>query len=356
MKYLVALKPLTHNTFHQSYAILLEIEWKKKLITRSIKIPSASFSSNSGYMRSNLQGIAVYGDKIYLSLWNFIVIVDYQSFDMIDSFSHPLMADLHGIAVTDSEVLVCSTAIDTLLCFDRSSQRLKWHWRPDDSQLDSKVTLPKMLGFFLRKTNFISKVLYRLNILDKIVKKIKIKFEIQEYRGLDKTRSMLHFHHLNEVAVRGDEIYILTKGWNDSTSSSMIKLNMHDLDTAKFIAPPGTFSGAHDILFNDNYVYVTESHTSSIGRAVFGESATVRHWKIANEGYFVRGLCGTDDNSLIVGFTPPRDAKHNINRQPFLREYSSNSFDSFTGEMCLNCFYSDSVGGAIHCIKRAPIF
>lgn len=355
MKYLVALKPLLHNTCHQSYAILLEIDWTEKRILRNIKIPSASFTSNTGYMRSNLQGIAIHDDKIYLTLWNFVVIIDYQSFKIVDSFSHPLMSDLHGIAVTDSEVLVCSTAIDTLLCFDRSSQKLRWHWRPDDSQLDSKVTLPRIFGVFLRKTSFISKALYRLRILDSVTKKFKINFETKDYRGIDKTRSMMHFHHLNEVAVVDEEIYILTKGWNDSVSSSMITLNMHDLDTAKFIATPGTFSGAHDIVLNDHFVYVTESHSASIGRAVIGDSKTAKHWKITDDGYFVRGLCETSDNSFIVGFTPPRNAKPNISRQPFLREYSSKSFESYIGEMFLNCFYSDTIGGAIHCIKRAPV-
>lgn len=355
MRYLVALKPLTHDTNHDSFAVLVEVDWDQREVVRSVKIPSANFSSDSGYMRSHIQGLSVYDNKVYLSFWNFIAIIDYETFQVIDSFSHPLMTDLHGICITSDHILVCATAIDGLLCFDRKNQELKWSWRPDDSILSSKMRIPNCFNFVLKKTNLVARLLNWIQISKKALNKMKISFYFKDFRGIDKTRTMLHFHHLNEVNFADGRIYLLTKGWNDSVSSSLIVFSADDVSNSpEFIAKPATFKGAHDIVFKDSAVYVTESNSESVARLDIADNGSVKHWRLTDTGYFVRGLCDTEDDTFLVGFTPSRNKSSAQSRQPLVREYSA-SFDSVKTEMLLDGFYSERVGGAVHCIKRSPI-
>ena len=351
MTYLVALKPLTHDTKLNSYAVLLEIDWEKQIVKRSLKIPSANFTSNSGYMRSHIQGLTLIESKIYISLWNFIVIVDYNTFEVFDSFSHPLMSDLHGIEATDNKLLVCSTGIDTLLCFDRSNHELDWFWRPDDSDLSKKIKVPRFFGSLMSKTSLFPVILNKFRVRDGIIQRIKLGFKNREYRGVDKTRSKMHFHHLNEVNVIGDRIFVLTKGWNNSVDSSLIEIGFSSRSNPTFIALPGSFKGAHDIVFKDNSIFVTESHTESVGQILMNKKHDVNHWKLTNNNFFIRGMCVTTDESFIVGFTPSRKSADFSGRQPILREYNS-TFTEIKKEFKLKNFYTDSVGGAVHCIKK----
>lgn len=354
MTYLVALKPLTHDTRKNSYAVLLEIDWEKQEVKRSIKIPSANFTSKSGYMRSHIQGITLIENKIYISLWNYIVIIDYNTFEVIDSFSHPLMSDLHGIEATENKLLICSTGIDTLLCFDRSNHELDWFWRPDDSKLNKKIKVPRFFGFLMIKTSLFAMVLNKLRVRDGIIRRIKLGFKNREYRGVDKTRSRMHFHHLNEVNVIGNRIIVLTKGWNNSVDSSLIEINFNDRSNPIFIANPNSFKGAHDIVYKDDSIFVTESYTESVGQILLGETNKFNHWKLTNNNSFVRGLCIAPKEGFIVGFTPSRNSVDSVVRQPILREYN-NTFTEIKKEFVLNDFYTDSVGGAIHCIKKVDL-
>lgn len=350
MRLLVALKPLTHDTRLQSYAVLAEVDFEKKEIIRTLKIPAANFTSSNGYMRSNFQGISTIGKLAYLSLWNYIVIVDLTTFEILDAFSHPLMSDLHGIHVTKDEILVCSTGIDTLLCFNRETQTLKWHWRPDESALSKKLAVATPFNLLLHKHNFVSKVLVKFGLYGKAHGKIRSKFHPNgEYRGLDKTRSMLHAHHLNEVNVLDDgKIYVLTKGWNDSISSTLVELDPRTMQ-AKFLVGPAGFCGAHDIVKADGKLYVTESGSESIGSVSLGASGTVNHFSLGQTGAFVRGLLSLPCGDFLVGFTPPRNAKTEA-RQATIQRYDS-SFAAVQDEMILDGIYSDQVGGAIHAME-----
>lgn len=342
MKYLITLKPVTHDTNTSSYSVLVEIAWDRKEITRSLKIPAANYTQRNSYMRSFAQGISMCGNQIFLSNWNYITVVDYKKFIVVDAFSHNLMADNHGIEATPNEVFVCSTAIDAVLCFNINNYRLKWYWRPDDSGLDTKFTIPSFLSM-LKKTAFLpGKMAHRLGIS----KKIKIPFLENEYRGTDKKKSPFHNHHLNEVKFQNGQLYLLSKGWNDKNSSSIIRFSSES-QNANFMASPGSFCGAHDLLFRNSKIIVTESQTESIGW--MNNEGEIKHKVLGNGSNYVRGIDATS-HGFLVGFSFDR-IKKSGSMQPFIREYDE-EFINIKEEMTLSDFYPENIGGAIHNIYK----
>jgi|GEM_PF-2442730 hypothetical protein len=345
MNYLVGIKPLKHNINTNSYSVLAEIDWVTKEILRTIKIPSANYTSKDGYMRSNIQGCTIDNGKIYITQWNFIVIIDYKTFQVIDSFSHAYMSDCHGIEIVENEIFVCSTGIDAVLCFDKETHELKRFWRPEQSSLESKIPLPSFLSFIRIKSSKFYKRMKNLQLHIFLTQKFRVFFKNnKEYRGLDKTRSGLHSHHVNEISYVDNNLYVLTKGWNNTTSSSLIKLNL-EFTKECFILNPGDLGGAHDIIFSNNQISFTESLSESLGLYLLDTNKIIHH-KLSNNNYFVRGLSFYKDDYLI-GFTPARNEKNN--RFPFIAQYDK-SLKKI--EQLHFDYYGSEIGGAIHFIYK----
>ncbi|WP_040756109.1 hypothetical protein [Winogradskyella psychrotolerans] len=124
MNYLITLKPLKHNSNIGSYSILAELDSTTNKIIRKLLIPSANFTAKDGCMRSFSQGVQKVNDLIYLAGYNFIMIIDYATFNIVDTFSHPLMSDIHCLEVFEDEIYAVSTTIDALLCFDKKQKLL----------------------------------------------------------------------------------------------------------------------------------------------------------------------------------------------------------------------------------------
>lgn len=346
----MSFKPLKHNCNGDSYAALIEVDWELKEIVRKIKIPSANFSTNRSYMRSNLQGVDLRDGLIYLALWNYVVIMDYASFEIVESFSHPLMSDLHGIAVTREHVYVCSTSIDAVLGFDRSSKELVYLVRADELGLSKKIALPRFTASLFKETGLINRVLEKWKCEKKIKSKFRLQFLQKDFRGIDKSRTGLHSHHLNEVAIIDEKLLLLTKGWNDMSSGSLIGVSNYRRECQyEFMLQPGSLNGPHDIVLNKGMIFMTESETGSIAWIHSHKNAKVNRQSLARENHFVRGLCDTADDTFLVGFTPSRHTSRPEKRYPFVREYDY-SFQHVLGTMQFKTLYSGVVGGAIHSI------
>ena len=343
MKYLVTLKPVTHGSNYSTYSVLLEINWNTKKIIRSLKIPAANYNCKNSYMRSFAQGCCKQGKYIYVSNWNFVSVVDYDSFEIVDAFSHPLMADNHGIDTSEDEIFVCSTSIDALLCFDLKSYQLKWFWRPDETPLDNKFFVPSFFAAIKKREFYLGKIAQRL----KLAQKIKIPFNVSEFRSQDKKKSPYHNHHLNEVIYYKNSLYILTKGWNNTLSSSIIRLYPETKEAA-FISPPGSYCGAHDLLTDNDRIIITESGSECVG--FLSNDNVVSHTKITNHESFIRGIASTNDG-FLVGFSYNRK-KTRGPKQSVIREYDKN-FNQVNYELNFDTFYPDSIGSAIHNIYRA---
>lgn len=349
MNYLITLKPLKHDSNEGCYSVLAELDSTTNTIIRKLLIPSANSTTSNGCIRSFSQGVQKVDDLIYVSGYNFILVVNYDSFTIIDSFSHPLMSDIHCIEVFEENIYAVSTTIDALLCFDKKTKALKWHWRAEDSNLQNKIGLNWRFSKLRMKSSIFGKYFEKLGLN----KRFKIQFIKFDFRGIGKSNSPYHSSHLNELRVIDSKTILLgTKGWEDKglKKSSLIELSMVDM-SAKFIAAPGSFIGSHDILNCGNTVIVTESINESIS-SLDMISKKISRFQLNKRGYFIRGIAKTSEGYL-VGFSPNRNLLDSLNfknkdRKNALIEYYNNDFTKVISEIELNNFYPDSTGCAVH--------
>ncbi len=94
---------------------------------RTIAIPTPTESPFDERIKPGLRGVAEWKGLIYAATWNSICILDYKTFEIIETFSHPLMADLHGLHVDDDGIVVTSSLVDCVLFFDaqRNLERVR---------------------------------------------------------------------------------------------------------------------------------------------------------------------------------------------------------------------------------------
>jgi hypothetical protein len=87
--------------------ILLKVNWQRKqaITSRPIRCPG---------------GIGVWQNLIAVpSMWEHKIYLFDNDFELIRSFTHPYMSDMHSISLTSNEtLLVTSTGIDAILEFD----------------------------------------------------------------------------------------------------------------------------------------------------------------------------------------------------------------------------------------------
>jgi hypothetical protein len=87
---------------------------------RVLIIPTPVDSPHGERIKPGLRGLCFLDGKLYVASWNAVHVVDYDTFEVLETFSHPLMSDVHGILVDARHICITSTLIDALLIFDRS--------------------------------------------------------------------------------------------------------------------------------------------------------------------------------------------------------------------------------------------
>ena len=337
-RYLVTLKPEKYHTPNHSYAILAEIDWQTQEVVREIRFPSAYFSTDQAYMSPVIGGVCAVGNRIFVALWNYIVEIEYTKFRIVNSFSHSYAVDLHGINTDGEYLYVASTGIDALLCFDIDTFELQWRWGPDEpilyhdrvmSQLESDTvaSIPGMKS--LRQESLIRQQA----------------FVNRDYRYQRKGMTGYHHHHLNDVIIHGDHLYITTKQWNHQQRGAIIKLNAKTRK-ADFFVEPDSLDGLHDGVWYQDKFCVTESGANQV--AWCDEAGQVKHQKIEPSPYFVRGLCDTGE-SWLVGFSTLR----NTELPAQIVEYNRN-FTEKLSAMDVSHFYPREKSTAIHTIIKSP--
>lgn len=333
-RYLVTLKPEKYSTPTYSYAILAEIDWELKQVIREIRFPTASYSHPQAFMCPAVGGVCRIGRRVFVAMWNYIVEVDYQNFSIVNSFSHPYMTDLHGIDADGNYLYVASTAIDAVLCFDIHTLELVWRWGPDEPILYQDRVEARLDSVFPMIKSF-----QRNRLVS------QQKFRVKEYRFRHKKYTKHHYHHLNDVIVKHDSLYMTTKNWNHDQKGAIIKLDLKTQD-AEFFVRPDSLDGLHDGVWLDDKLYVTESGANQV--AWRDAEGYITHRKIEPSPYFVRGLCDTGE-SWLVGFSTLRDTQLPAQIVEYNRD-----FHEIVSIMDMSHFYPPEKATAIHSILPSP--
>lgn len=300
MHILLSFKPVNYLRNRGTFAGLARLDTVTGKMDAVLRLPSAAFRDGCAFMVPNAQALAVDGSIAYVGLWNCLVVVDLKSFSVIDAFSSPEMADVHSVAVSDKHIFVVSTATECVLCIDKASFRREWRWGPNEPILSRghRGLLPGLRSRVYRAA------VRRLGL----VSYLRIpKYQDEETRFVHKSVSPYYRHHLNNVFFYENQLYLNTKGWFDTTSSSVIRLDPATLE-ADFFVKPGGFIGSHDGMFHDGWYYVTEADNNSLARSDCS-GQRIERFPLRPEGYFVRGLALVD-GFWFVGFTPRRGSSN----------------------------------------------
>jgi hypothetical protein len=292
----MSFKPVNYMRNRGTFAGLVRLDIDTGEISNILRLPSAAFRDRYAFMVPNAQALAVDGSIAYVGLWNCVVVVDLKSFSVIDAFSSPEMADVHSIAVSDEHVFIVSTATECVLCVDKSSFRIEWRWGPNEPILSygHHGLLP---GF---RSRVYRAVIRRLGLLAYL--RIP-KYRTEETRFVHKTVSPYYRHHMNNVFFYENQLFLNTKGWFDTKTSSVIRLNLATMES-DFFVKPGGFIGSHDGIFHDGWYYVTEADNNSLARSDCS-GKRIERFPLQPEGYFIRGLARVD-GFWFIGFTPQR--------------------------------------------------
>lgn len=338
MRYLVTLKPEKYLTPHHAYAVLAEVDWQSKQVLREIRFPTATYSNPKAFMSPLIGGVCQVGQSIYVAMWNYIVHIDYPSFAIINSFSHPYMADLHGITSDGAYLYVTATAIDAVLCFDINSLELVWRWGPDEPILYQERVEQQLQQAWTRSVPILHNAKR-----DRVTRQQT--FFDKDYRFRHKKYTGYHHHHVNDVILREKNLYITTKQWNTHLKGAIILL---DLDTheSTFFVGPDNLDGLHDGVWYDGQLFVTESGANQV--AWCDGAGHVTHQRIEPAPYFVRGLCDTGE-SWLVGFSTLR----NTALPAQIIEYNRD-FTTIMSTMDVSHFYPDDKQTTIHSIYTVP--
>jgi hypothetical protein len=343
MKVLATFKPVEYKDISSDlYGVLAEIDWDTKTVLRSLKIPMASFHDGAAFMTPVLSGLCTLGRRVFVAAWNFIVEIDYDTFQVVNAVSWPPMADLHGMSTDGRDLWIASSAIDAVLCLDADSLQLKWRWGPDQPIL----WRDRMAGHN-GEGRIAPLSLDRIPLFGRLfTRPDNNRFVDRDYRYIHKNNTGYHYHHLNGAFYHAGALYITTKGWNgESEKSAVLRLDLQTL-RAEFFASPGSFCGMHDAVFVNETLYVTEAKANSVAWRTPDGNITSR--KIEPAGYFVRGLCYTD-SSFLVGFSTWR----NSNLPAQIVEYDT-QFEHQLSAMDVSMFYPEGKKTAVFTLVCSP--
>lgn len=323
-KALFSFKPVDYMKNPHMFAGIAEIDLASGEIGRVLRIPAATFKSKHAFMANFIQGLCSDEKYIYASGWNFVVIVDLSDFRIVDSFSMAEMADVHSLSVDNESIYVISTATECLICVDKKTLKKKWVWGPNEKILnyDSTGFLPPFSNSFYRKG------IRKLNLRKYV---ITPKYQNEETRYVHKTTSPYYRHHLNNVYVTDEFIYLNTKGWFNSKNSSVIKIKKQTRESS-FFAKPGTFIGSHDGVIHKGHYYVTEADNNSVSRVNLNGS-NLERFELEPKGYFVRGILLTGDVNF-VGFTPLKNGDDSCKIISYNKDFSRKIKEFVLPDLC----------------------
>jgi hypothetical protein len=239
---------------------------------RTLRIPTPTDSSFDERIKPGLRGISAWGGQLYVASWNTISVIDYNSFEIVGTFTHPLMADLHGIHVDQRGIVATSSLIDSVLFFDadRRLERVR--------AFSDTTFYPQKLRLELDTT--------------------------QDYRYRGKTFSGFKEYHANHVTPLDDQSYLVTGRGRRKRGGYIARV---DRATGRYRTWAKGLLGPHDGLFVEPGLFaVTETDSSTVAlirdRGVLGRKI-IRRLELPTgaKRFWTRGLAMGPQQHLLVG-------------------------------------------------------
>lgn len=252
------------------YGLLVETDFAS--FQRKLAVPTPTDSPLGERIKPGLRGLAMWKNEIYVASWNAITRVDYDSFEIIETFSHPLMADLHGLHIDEKGLVATSSLIDSVLFFD------------PDRNLERVVC-------------FAGTSLYPRG------KRTKLD-TTQDYRYRGKTFSGFKEYHANHVTPLDDGRFLVT-GRGRSEGGGHVALV--DRKTGQCRAWIRGLYGPHDGLFIEPGLFaLTETDRSTVAlirdRGLLGRKVIQRlEMPSGTSRFWTRGLGVAPNGHLLIG-------------------------------------------------------
>lgn len=274
-RYLISTQSYKHEyatgeDFPTQFGYLIETDFHG--FERRLSIPTPTESPFGERIKTGLRGVCLHNGIIYVASWNTIHRIQAGPFTYLDNFSHPLMADLHGLHVDDQGIWVTSSLIDALLSFDFKHQ---------------------LTGLFqVSKTSLYPKAIRGPIDTNK------------DYRLRGKEFAGFRSFHANHVTALNDD-YLLLTGRGDKTNNGRVLKVKRDL--SDFGVWVKRLLGPHDGLWlSTGRFATTETEGSSIAliepRGLFGPRLYKRiQLPRTQEKYWTRGLAEGPASSLLIG-------------------------------------------------------
>lgn len=274
-KYLISTQSYMHeyetgSEIPTQYGYLVETDLNR--IVRMLKLKTPTTSPYGERLKTGLRGLAIHGGRVYVASWNSVFLIDYDTFELIDTFSHPLMSDLHGIFVDEKSIWVTSSLIDSVLHFSHNR--------------DLRGVL-----------SFSNTALYPRGLRQEVDIK-------QDYRYRGKTREGFQSFHANHVTAF-DKDYIAVTGRGEGQKNGRVLLV--ERESLKFRVWLNKLYGPHDGEFLRKDLFaVTETNGSSV--ALFQLNGWLRprlreRLPLPQDGskFWTRGLAKDHNGDLLIG-------------------------------------------------------
>jgi hypothetical protein len=239
--------------------------------------------------KRGITGLAVAGDHLFAASWASIHVIRIATGKVEDVITSPLFSDLHGLRVDDDGSLwVVSTNLDSVLRI--RGHDVVWRWSAfEHAELGEPMSLVE-----------------------------------QDFRPLQKAAIPYYRHHLNDLHVEADTVWVSYLGahrtWVPSRRLMRLLMRLavpvHRFDGGLLRVDRATggvrrvaaINGPHDCLLVGGLLHLTEFFGHRLLR-FDRRTETLTAVRLAprqaaeRQRYLVRGLCAAPEDGLLVGYT-----------------------------------------------------
>jgi hypothetical protein len=288
---------------------LVKLDWAKKQVVAKVPIfpanPTVDDPNPRGSTRGG-RGILVTQKEVFVASYHSILVFD-QNLQLLKQISNPLFANLHEIAWEGENIWATSTDIDAAVKVDQSGRTIDSWWPREDSVIADRYALQPLEINKMRdnRTSFVG------------------------------VSSVAPSHvHLNAVAMQNDRPLLLLNRFGSVGRLRPTEVLIENTELRgchNVLVTPEGFVLINDTVGRALYVYDSTGRLYKrilltkffpVRRLLYRHAlASVGSWLAANgrptrlfhasfhktataRPIFVRGLCLTDKQSILIGISP----------------------------------------------------